>query len=116
MICSATKTNCLFMASFPFHTQDTGFTMPHHSEEPTAYYTLFIHFEGQRHTVTVYEIEMDGWHLFECFIPAADTVVYLSREEGENDLQCVDMDDAADEQYAALIIEALKPFARAGLQ
>ena len=58
LICSATKTNCLFMASYPFHTKDTGFTMPHNSEEPTAYYTLFIHFEGQRHPVTVYEIEI----------------------------------------------------------
>jgi len=71
---------------------------------------IYIYQDGARHKSDIHVIDMGGWQLFECFLHAGETVVYLSMDEGEQTPKWIDMGDAEDEKYARLLIEALSRF------
>lgn len=85
-------------------------------QKKSGKYKIVIVQEGTRHVSNIEVIDMDGWRLFECFLPAAETVVYLGQDEGDHTLRWIDMGDKEDEQYACLLIDALKRFQNQGPQ
>lgn len=89
-------------------------TAPQDGEQKTGFYKLFIAIDGTRQVVDVHEIAMDGWRLFECYLYGADVLVFLSQEDGEATISCIDMGDAADARYGTILIEALSHFIQRG--
>lgn len=78
------------------------------TEPVKSRFDVVCSFDDTIHIVSIQEVDMSGWTLYECYFMWSGDVMYLYQEEESAPLMHIDMQDEVPETWAIPLIEAIK--------